>query len=249
VDGIFATMIIILPSRYTGGEIHLTHASETRIVDFSSTKTAVIAYYADVLNEMKPITSGYRLALSYNIIHTSRNMPLPTVLNADFLGAKLRRALCNWKQGSKDPKIPDCIAYLLKDQHSEADFGRGASLLKGEDSQRIAFIRAAAEGLDFVILLAKLKYQVTENDWGYSGCCPCIIVDKKVTLSNWVDLDGHVLLDDIKSIEIKRYCFLSKDALRGVRPDGEKVWECGSGDDEEDDEEEDDENDVSLFLR
>ena len=245
----FATMIIILPSRYTGGEIHLTHASETRIVDFSSAKTAVIAYYTDVLNEMKPITSGYRLALSYNIVHTSRNVPLPTVSSADVLAARLRRVLWNWTQSCKDPKVPDCVAYLLKEQHSEADFGRGVSLLKGEDSQRIAFIRAAAEGLDFVILLAKLKYQVTENDRGYSGCCPCIIVDKKVTLSNWVDLDGHVLLDNIKSIKMKRCSFLSKNALRGVRPDGEEVWECGSGDGEENDEEEDDDNFVSLFVR
>ena len=75
-------------------------------------------------------------------------------------------------------------------------------------------------------------------------------MDKSVTLSNWVDLDSeHVLLGDIKSIGIKRCCFLPKNALRGVRPDGEEVWECGSGDGEENDEEEDDDNFVSLFVR
>ena len=236
-------MIILLPSKHTGGEIHLSHASETRIVDFSSANIAVLAWYTDVLTEMKPITSGYRLALAYNIIHTSRNMPLPTVSSADCLSAKLRRVLYNWKERCKEPEIPDCIAYLLKHQFSEEDFGRGASLLTGEDSRRIAFIRAVAEGLDFVILLAKLKYQVTDNDWGYSGCCPCIIVDKSVTLSNWVDLDKHILLDDIRSIGIKKCCFLPKNALQGVHPDGEKVWECSS------DDEEDDEKFVSLFVR
>ena len=121
-------MIIFLPSQYTGGEIHLTHASETRIVDFSSAKIAALAYYADVLTEMKPITSGYQLALSYNIIHTSRHISLPTVSNADYLGAELRQVLCNWKQRSTEPEVPDCIAYLLKHQFSEEDFGRGASL-------------------------------------------------------------------------------------------------------------------------
>jgi hypothetical protein len=239
-------MTIFLPSRYTGGEIHLTHASETRKVDFSSAKIAVLAYYTDVLTEMKPITSGYRLALSYNIIHTSRKMPLPTVSNADYLGAELGQVLRDWKQRSKEPEIPDCIAYLLKHQLSEDDFGRGASLLKGKDRRRIAFIRAAAEGLDFVILLAKLKYQVTDNDYGYSGCCPCIVADKRVTLSNWVDLDKHVLLDDIKSIKIKRCCFLPRHALRGVYPDGQKENKYGGlNSDDEDDKN----NGVSLFVR
>ena len=217
-------MIIILPSRYKGGEIRLTHESETQIIDFSSAaNAAVLAWYTDVLYEMKPITSGYRLALSYNLIHTSRNMTFPTVSNADYLGAELRRLLSNWRERCKEPDIPDCIAYLLKHQCSEADFGRGASVLKGEDRQRLAFIRAAAEGLNFVILLAKLKYQVFENNHGYSGCCPCIVVKKRVTLSNWVDLDEHVLLDDIKSIGIKKCCFIPKNALREVRPDGQKA--------------------------
>ena len=244
-------MIILLPSRFTGGEFRLSHASESeqQVIDYSSATTAVVAWYTDVLHEMTPITSGYRLALSYNIIHTSRDMPLPTVLNADHQGAKLRRVLCNWNQRCKERDTPDCIAYLLKHQCSEADFGRRASLLKGEDSQRIAFVRTAAEGLDFVILLAKLKYQITDNDFGYSGCCPCIIVDKSVTLSNWVDLDSeHVLLGDIKSIGIKRCCFLPKNALRGVRSDGEEVWERGSDDDQDDEKYDDPKYDVSLSL-
>ena len=84
---------------------------------------------------------------------------------------------------------------------------------------------------------------MTDNDFGYSGCCPCIIVDKSVTLSNWVDLDSeHVLLGDIKSIGIKRCCFLLKNALRGVRPD----WESGS-DDDDDEKYDDTKYDVSLF--
>ena len=214
-------MIILLPSRYTGGEIHLTHASETQVIDFSASslaKTAVLAWYTDVLHEVKPVTSGYRLALSFNMIHTSPDKPLPTVSSqADGPCAKLRRVLCEWKERSGSP---ESIAYLLKHQYSEADFRRGASRLKGEDSQRMAFVRAATEGLDYAILLAKVEYRVSEPD--EYGCCN----DDEdryinITISNVVDLDGQAVLSGHSSMDIDKDCFLPKNALQDVRPDGE----------------------------
>ena len=214
-------MIILLPSRYTGGEIHLTHASETQVIDFSASslaETAVLAWYTDVLHEVKPVTSGYRLALSFNMIHTSPDKPLPTVSSqADGPCAKLRRVLCEWKERSGSP---ESIAYLLKHQYSEADFRRGASLLKGEDSQRMAFVRAATEGLDYAILLAKVEYRVSEPD--EYGCCN----DDEdryinITISNVVDLDGQAVLSGHSSMDIDKDCFLPKNALQDVRPDGE----------------------------
>ena len=214
-------MIILLPSRYTGGEIHLTHASETQVIDFSASslaKTAVLAWYTDVLHEVKPVTSGYRLALSFNMIHTSPDKPLPTVSSqADGPCAKLRRVLCEWKEISGSP---ESIAYLLKHQYSEADFRRGASRLKGEDSQRMAFVRAATEGLDYAILLAKVEYRVSEPD--EYGCCN----DDEdryinITISNVVDLDGQAVLSGHSSMDIDKDCFLPKNALQDVRPDGE----------------------------
>ena len=221
----FATVVILLPSRYTGGEIHLTHASETQVVDFSSSSlanTAVLAWYTDVLHEVKPVTSGYRLALSFSIIHTSLDMPLPTFSSqADGPCAKLRRVLCNWKERGRQLGSPDCIAYLLKHQYTEADFRCGASRLKGEDSQRMAFVRAAAEGLDLVILLAKVKYYVSgpgDDDYGHDEDDEQCIT---ISISNVVDLHGHVVLSGYKSISIEEDSFLPKNAFQDVSPDGE----------------------------
>ena len=228
----FATMIILLPSRYTGGEIHLTHASETQVVDFSASSlanTAVLAWYTDVLHEVKPVTSGYRLALSFNMIHTSPDKPLPTVSSqADGPCAKLRRVLCEWKERSGEPSNPDCIAYLLKHQYSEADFRRGASLLKGEDSQRMAFVRAATEGLDYAILLAKVEYRVSESEY---GCWYDDMEEERyinITISNVVDLDGQAVLSGHSSIKIDEDCFLLKYELENVRPDREYMELIGN---------------------
>ena len=122
-------MIIFLPSRYTGGEIHLTHASKTQVIDFSAsslTSTAVLAWYTDVLHEVKPVTSGYRLALSYNLIRTSSRMPVPMAPTDDGPCGELRQLLDKWEKG-RYKKLEDCdyIAYLLNHQYDAGDFGRG----------------------------------------------------------------------------------------------------------------------------
>ena len=167
-------MIVILPSQYTGGEVHLTHASKSQVVDFSASSlanTAVLAWYTDVLHEVKPITSGYRLALSYNLIHTSPLMALPKAPTDDGPCADLRRVLHNWEKGRyEEPVECNYIAYLLQHKYSEVDFKRGEACLKGEDSERVALVRAAAEGLGFVVLLANMEYHVSENqDYGFYG--------------------------------------------------------------------------------
>ena len=219
-------MIILLPSRYTGGEIHLTHASETQVIDFSASSlagTTVLAWYTDVLHEVKPVTSGYRLALSFNIIHTSPDMPLPVVSShAEGPFAELRRVLCEWKETSGEPGSPDYITYLLKHQYSEADLARGASRLKGEDSQRMAFVCAAAEGLDYAILLAKVEYHVSEEEtcWEMDECKEISII-----ISNVVDLNGEAVIQDF-GIDGRR--FLPQSALQDVYPDGEDEKRTGN---------------------
>ena len=73
----FATVIVLLPSEYEGGEVKITHSGKTDIIDLnyiSNRGMAIMAWYTDVLHEIKPITSGYRVALSFNLIHTSPNV-------------------------------------------------------------------------------------------------------------------------------------------------------------------------------
>ena len=84
----------------------------------------------------------------------------------------------------------------------------------------MAFVRAATEGLDYAILLAKVEYRVSEPD--EYGCCN----DDEdryinITISNVVDLDGQAVLSGHSSMDIDKDCFLPKNALQDVRPDGE----------------------------
>ncbi len=233
----FATMIILLPSQYTGGAVHLTHASKSQVIDFSASSlanTAVLAWYTDVLHEVKPITSGYRLALSYNLINTSPRMALPKAPTDDGPCTELRRVLRNWEKGRyAEPEKCDYIAYVLQHKYSEVDFKHGEACLKGEDKERVALVRAAAEGLDFVILLANMEYHISDydsDDWGdgsaehHLGCVRGDDIDGEVdiNLSKIFDLDGSVLLSgsSSKSISISEDCLLPRRALEDENPDG-----------------------------
>ena len=277
----FGTMIILLPSRYTGGEVHLTHASKTQVIDFSASSaanTAVLAWYTDVLHEVKPVTSGYRLALSYNLIYPSSSLPLPMAPTYDGPCAELRQVLRKWEakhkehdeseereesedeksedeksedeesedeesedEKSEECKEPDYIAYLLKHQYSDIDFSRGASCLKGEDDERVALVRVAAEGLGLAILLAKIEYHFSgdaDNFGGHYGRAKrrrrsedsdsdsvynqFDYANVEISLSTMVDLSGNVVLGPNHSIKIGENCFLPTDAFNDEDPDDEK---------------------------
>ncbi|KAI0828858.1 hypothetical protein BC628DRAFT_1417257 [Trametes gibbosa] len=86
VDGMFASIVIVLQSRFIGGVVHVKHGDLHLTYDPSSgslTNTSVLAWYTDVEHEVKAITSGYRLALSFNLIHTADT--LRPALNASSI--------------------------------------------------------------------------------------------------------------------------------------------------------------------
>ena len=70
--GMFGSLIINLPSHYTGGELSIQFDGEEIIADFAQDAANYTincaAFYADCDHEIKPLTSGYRICLVYNLI-------------------------------------------------------------------------------------------------------------------------------------------------------------------------------------
>jgi hypothetical protein len=70
--GMFGTLIIVLPSGHSGGELCVRFDGRKEIIDFSEAvnqyKIPFAAFYADCEHEIRPITSGYRVCLVYNLI-------------------------------------------------------------------------------------------------------------------------------------------------------------------------------------
>lgn len=70
--GMFGTLIIGLPARHTGGELFVRFDGKEKTIDFSEDtsnfKIPYVAFYADCEHEIKPLTSGYRICLIYNLV-------------------------------------------------------------------------------------------------------------------------------------------------------------------------------------
>jgi hypothetical protein len=234
-DGMFATMIILLPSKYTGGEVHLRRGSESEIIDFSSsslTDSAVLAWYTDVVHEVKPVTSGYRLALSYNLIHTSRStLPINPSLDNNPL-SQLKRILQKWNMDKYNDSDSNCKAFILQHEYCPAELQKGEACLRGEDAHKVSFLRAAADELGYLICLATLEYHISgspDDDYGNHGYSKRRrAVDyahslgnasTTISLDNAVDLSGNLIFDTSKPIDISEEDMIPKGAFKGQEPD------------------------------
>ena len=244
----FATLIIVLPSLYTGGEVHVTHASKTKVIDLSPNSllsTCALAWYTDVKHEVKPVTSGYRLALSYNLIHTSRGVPIPSLPNMNSAVDEIRRVLHKWNKDAYDEPADSTqiVAYLLKHQYSAANLASGAATLKGEDAHKVAHLRPVAEELGYVVCLANLEYTMSgsaDDDYGYrsyggwkrhrysedydedEGNPSMLEVnDESLTVENVVDLHGNKLLGPHK-LSLDKEWLVPKDPFEGLDPDDQE---------------------------
>jgi predicted 2-oxoglutarate/Fe(II)-dependent dioxygenase YbiX len=88
VDGMFGTMVIVLPSAFTGGELVVKHQGETEEFDQSTTSSfgsQYIAFYADCKHELKTVTSGYRLCLVYNLVKVGEGVCPKAAANTTVL--------------------------------------------------------------------------------------------------------------------------------------------------------------------
>lgn len=70
--GMFGTLVINLPSKYTGGELVVSFEGVEVVADFAEDsgdfKISYAAFYADCDHEIKLLTSGYRICLVYNLV-------------------------------------------------------------------------------------------------------------------------------------------------------------------------------------
>ena len=74
-DGHIGTLVLVLNSDYTGGELEVAHAGETVSVTGAD---SWVAMYGDCLHQIKPVTSGTRVSLIFDIYATPAAVLHPT---------------------------------------------------------------------------------------------------------------------------------------------------------------------------
>jgi predicted 2-oxoglutarate/Fe(II)-dependent dioxygenase YbiX len=131
-DGMVATLVVALPCAHTGGSLVIDHAGVKRRVDTSRSardKLTCVAFYADCHHEVKPLTSGYRVVLTYNLLlkGAAREVAIPA---SDAAVARLTQALHDYfdrrvaevqaraAAGGRVSRPPKWV-YLLDHQYTE----------------------------------------------------------------------------------------------------------------------------------
>src|SRR5258708_6541185 len=159
-DAMIGTLVVTLPSSHTGGELIVEHGGESVAYRSSRDSLSFVAFYADCRHEVKPVKSGYRVTLTFNLLaHTDR-----TGQAADQPVAELARCLTEHfttrapkRYGTGDLDLPRRLVYLLDYEYTER--GLSWNRLKGADAERAALLRAAADqaGCEAVLALAEVK--------------------------------------------------------------------------------------------
>jgi len=143
-DGMFATLVIVLPSAHRGGELVIRHAGRETTVDLSGgevSELAFAAFYADCEHEVRPITQGSRVCLVYNLIQgQSRKKDKP--LTAPLYDSEVAAAAALLDEALTSPSAPLKIAWLLEHHYSPA--GLSFSGLKNVDAARAKVLAQAA---------------------------------------------------------------------------------------------------------
>jgi hypothetical protein len=67
-DAMVGTLVVTLPSSYTGGELMVGHNAEWKAYRGSKTTLSLVAFYADCQHEVLRVKSGYRVTLTYNLL-------------------------------------------------------------------------------------------------------------------------------------------------------------------------------------
>jgi hypothetical protein len=253
-DGMFATLVVALPSSHRGGELLIRHAGREATVDLSGAEPSNLrfaAFYADCGHEVRRITEGNRVCLVYNIIQ-DRGRRKTRPLTAPVYDAEVTAAARLLTAALTRTAAPVKIAWLLEHQYSPASLSFTA--LKNADAARAKVLSQAALRADCAVHLGIVHieeygsaqssyddYHDRRSRWGRSryddeeleddeddvgdGDFEIIeVLDGEQFVDSWVGLDNRNVA--FGPIPLDHGELLPGGALHGEKPDSQRVTEA-----------------------
>jgi predicted 2-oxoglutarate/Fe(II)-dependent dioxygenase YbiX len=188
VPGMFATLVLALPSQSKGGELVVRHKDREVRLDLAGEEPSEIAYasfYADCVHEVLPVTSGCRATLVFNLVRTEKGKaPRPpsyeaeaktvTELLRDWAGEKVTASVDTADEDEDDARnaAPEKLVIPLDHAYTPAELE--FDTLKGGDAAVARLLGTAAPqaGCDLHMALLTVwesgsaEYNGREN-WHY----------------------------------------------------------------------------------
>ncbi|WP_119345001.1 2OG-Fe(II) oxygenase [Facilibium subflavum] len=151
VDNMVATMVIVLPSTHVGGALIVEHNGRQYVFDSGKDNTSLQAFsfYADCRHEVRPLTSGYRVALTFNLILQNYQGETKNLIERDFdkrISVAIERYFStkSWlPRWCQDDTNPVKFVYLLDHEYTQS--GLSWQCLKNTDRVRVDALLKAAD--------------------------------------------------------------------------------------------------------
>ncbi|HEX5998694.1 MAG TPA: 2OG-Fe(II) oxygenase [Hyphomicrobiaceae bacterium] len=229
--GMFATLVLALPSLSSGGELVVRHKGREVKLDLAGdepSEVAFAAFYADCVHEVRPVTAGCRATLIYNLVRRGKGSTL-TPPSYDRETGRVTALLQDWVRGtaSRSAGTPEKVIYPLEHAYTpaELDFAK----LKGADAAAAALLKAAAPqaGCDLHLAVVSIGESGAAEHCGYYDEDEFEVVevfDRWQNLTEWRQPDGGA--SALGEIPIEDGEVSPPDALEDMEPDEEHFHEA-----------------------
>jgi len=238
--GMFATLVLALPSLSSGGELVVRHKEREARLDLANddpSEIAFAAFYADCVHEVLPITAGCRATLIYNLVRKSKGGALgPPSYERETARAKAQLEEWGNSKTASEDGVPEKVVYPLEHAYTlaELDFAN----LKGVDAAVAALLKSAAPqaGCDLHLALVSIEesgsadYNVSYrsryrgNDDDDDEFEEGEVFDRSELLTEWRRADREPVA--LGEIPIEEGEISPPDALEDLKPDEEHFHEA-----------------------
>ena len=193
--GMVATLVVALPVEGDGGELVVRHNGRECVIDLQVAypdELSYAAFYADCRHETRPLKSGHRVALVFNLILSGeRSNEASRAPVYTQQASEITSMLTRW---SEDSGAEEKIVWLLDHAYSEA--GLSFDALKGIDVSVADVLATASRRADCMLLAAILSVREwgTPEYYGYDEDIDDDVIgyvdDSECWLESWKAEDG-----------------------------------------------------------
>ena len=223
----FGTLIVQLPSDYSGGDLVVEHAGKENVFSFNGiegcTNFHYAAFYADCQHELKKVTKGYRLCLVYNLLYTGSGLP-PVPAENGMIVSQLVATMKQWSDEAIQHKGPAMMAYILEHMYSLA--GLSFKALKNADRAISEVLVSACQEANFDLYLAHVSCSESwsatcyYNDYSVEDLC-----DDSIAASDFVSPPGQPPAY-FTGLNLDDGCLVPEDRFKEGDPDEEECSEA-----------------------
>jgi hypothetical protein len=236
VAGMFATMVLVLPSIHSGGALVVRHLDREALLDPRPEEPSEIgfaAFYADCVHEVRPVTAGHRITLVYNLRFPGKRerTPVPDYRAEQKQAADLLR---RWAETEGAP-----VKLILPLEHAYTPAELSFTTLKGADAGAASvLVKAAAEAdCEIHLSLVTIEESGSAEHTGYYGRRRhragdedeeefevVEVFDSALSLSEWRRPDGKAIGFEGLPFDESELC--PPDAFEDLTPDDQHFHEA-----------------------